>query len=219
MNTIQLKSMKTYSPEEEKLNIASHALGMFLSLIALILLLVKGASSGDILHLISAGIFGISLLILYSASTFFHSAREVKLRKKLNILDHAAIFLLIAGSYTPFTLITLKGKVGWIIFSVVWGIALIGMILKLFYTGRYKRLSTLMYVLMGWVIVFASNSLIENLPSIGLYWLIAGGLFYTIGAIFYSIKKIKFNHAIFHLFVLLGSFCHFWCIYFYVIYS
>lgn len=211
--------MKIYSPEEEKLNIASHALGMFLSMIALILLLVKGASSGDIMHLISAGIFGVSLLILYSASTFFHSAREVKLRKKLNILDHAAIFLLIAGSYTPFTLITLKGKVGWIIFSVVWGIALIGMILKLFYTGRYKRLSTLMYVLMGWVIVLASNSLIENLPSIGLIWLIAGGLFYTIGAIFYSIKKIKFNHAIFHLFVLLGSFCHFWCIYFYVIYS
>jgi hemolysin III len=154
---------------------------------------------------------------LYAASTFYHSAKKSKLRNRLNIIDHASIYILIAGTYTPFTLVTLKGTIGWVIFGISWGLALTGIILKLFFTGKYNLMSTIMYVLMGWVIVFAIKPLINSLPLAGLLWLVAGGISYTIGAIIYGIKKIKFNHAIFHMFVLMGSFCHFMSVYFYVL--
>jgi len=134
----------------------------------------------------------------------------------LKIFDHASIYVLIAGSYTPFTLVTLNGTTGWVIFSIAWGSALIGIILKLFFTGKYSIVSTIMYVVMGWIIVFAIKPLIQHLPTYGLYWLVGGGIAYTIGAILYSIKRIKFNHALFHILVLIGSFCHFISIYFYV---
>ena len=209
--------MNEYSPEEERFNIISHAIGFVLSIIALILLVVRSTSYGEVLHIVSVGIFGISLILLYAASTLYHSAKEPELRYKLNIFDHSAIYVLIAGTYTPFTLITLNGKTGWLIFSISWGMALIGIILKLFFTGKYNILSTLMYVFMGWMIVFAINPLIENLPPDGLNWLFAGGVSYTMGAILFSIEKIKFNHAIFHVFVLIGSFCHFYSVLFYVL--
>jgi len=135
----------------------------------------------------------------------------------LKIFDHSAIYVLIAGTYTPFTLITLEETVGWTIFGVVWGMALIGIVFKLFFTGKYKLVSTLMYILMGWVIIFAIKPLMESLPTEGLYWLFGGGLAYTVGAILYSIKKIKFNHAIFHFCVLIGSFCHFYAVLYYVL--
>jgi hemolysin III len=125
--------------------------------------------------------------------------------------------VLIAGTYTPFTLVTLQGSVGWTIFFTAWGFALTGIVLKLFFTGRFDMLSTIMYVFMGWIIVFAIKPLMNNLASEGLMWLFAGGAAYTVGAILYSIKKIKFNHAIFHVFVLAGSFCHFMAVYFYVV--
>lgn len=138
-------------------------------------------------------------------------------RYRLNILDHASIYVLIAGSYTPFALVTLEGWVGWTIFGVVWGCALTGIILKLFYIGKYQTLSTIMYVVMGWIIVFAIKPLYDNLSSEGLWWLIGGGLSYTIGAVLFSLDKVKFNHAIFHIFVLFGTFCHYLSIYFYVL--
>ena len=206
-----------YSPLEEKTNIVSHAIGLGLSVIALLLMLLRASGSGNILHVISAGIFGISLIALYAASTFYHSAKEPKKRARLRINDHATIYILIAGTYTPFTLVTLNGWVGWTIFGISWGMAISGVILKLFFTGRYNVLSTLMYVFMGWIIVFALKPLINNLAPDGLVWLVAGGVAYTTGAVIYSIKKIPFNHAIFHLFVLLGSFCHFVSVYFYVL--
>jgi hemolysin III len=165
---------------------------------------------------LSIVIYGFSLIVLYAASTFYHAAKEPKLRRKLNIFDHAAIYVLIAGSYSPFTLIILQGSIGWIVFWFTWLFALTGIILKLFYTGRFDKLSTIIYVLMGWQIVFVIKPLIENLATEGMQLLFAGGVFYTIGAIIYSIKKIKFNHAIFHVFVLLGSFCHFASIYLYI---
>jgi hemolysin III len=133
------------------------------------------------------------------------------------VVDHATIYVLIAGTYTPFTLVTLNGWVGWTIFGVSWAMALTGITLKLFFTGRYDLFSTLMYVFMGWIVVFAIKPLINSLSAEGLWWLMAGGLAYTVGAILYSIKKIKFNHAIFHMFVLLGSFCHFVSVYWYVL--
>ncbi len=209
--------MKSYSENEERINVISHAFGFVLSIIALILLVSKAFLHGGIMHIVSFSIFGISLCILYSASTLYHNAKDVEKRSRLKIFDHASIYVLIAGTYTPFTLVTLHGKTGWIIFGITWGASIIGITLKLFFTGRFSIVSTIMYVIMGWVIVFAIKPLINNLPSDGLYWLFAGGVAYTIGAILYSIKSIKFNHAIFHLLVLIGSFCHFISIYFFVL--
>lgn len=207
---------KFYSPKEEKWNIISHAFGMILSAIALFFLIKQGLKTGDNQLLISFIVFGVSMLLLYSASTLYHSAKEPRLRYKLKIFDHIAIFFLIAGTYTPFALVTLEGTIGWIIFGVAWGIAFLGTILKIFFTGRFKILSTVLYVGMGWIIIFAIKPLIENLSADGLWWLFSGGIFYTVGAILYSISKINYNHAWFHLFVLLGTFCHFVSIYFHV---
>jgi hemolysin III len=212
-----MDGLKHYTPREEQANIISHAIGLVLSVVALVLLVVRAGLYGDAWHIVSVSIFGASLLALYAASTFYHSAKDPRKRTRLRILDHTTIYFLIAGTYTPFTLVTLNGLTGWIIFAVSWTMALTGTILKLFFTGRYTVVSTLMYVFMGWIIVFAISPLIDKLPVEGLFWLIAGGIAYTTGAILYSIKKIKFNHAIFHVFVLAGSFCHFVSIYFYVL--
>ena len=209
-------NIQFYSPTEEKLNIWSHAFGIFLSIIALVLLIIKAVQQDNIWMMISFPIFGVSLILLYLASTLYHASKEPQKRFKLKIFDHAAIYVLIAGSYTPFTLVSLNGETGWLIFSMVWVMAFTGIILKLFFTGRFKVISTAMYVLMGWLIVFYFQDLTAHLHEKGVFYLILGGVLYTIGAILYSIKKIKFNHAIFHFFVLAGSFCHFLSIYLYV---
>jgi hemolysin III len=205
-----------YSNKEEKLNIATHAFGLILSIIAFPFLILKSMYFEGFWKPFSLLIFGLSLIILYAASTLYHSATKPKLRRRLNIFDHAAIYVLIAGTYTPFTIITLEGETGWIIFGLTWLFALTGIILKLFFTGKFDKLSTTMYVLMGWQIVFVINPLLENLSEQGLFWLFAGGVFYTVGAVLYSIKKIPYNHAIFHFFVLAGSLSHFISIYFYI---
>jgi hemolysin III len=206
-----------YSPLEEKINIISHQAGFVLSLLALVFLVLRASQHGNIWHVVSFIIFGASLVFLYAASSLYHSAKNPGVRSRLRIIDHASIYALIAGSYTPFALVTLSGPTGWAIFTVTWGLALSGIVLKLFFTGKYELVSTLMYVLMGWIIIFAIKPLVNNLSSEGLAWLVAGGLAYTVGAIIYSIKKIKFNHAIFHVFVLMGSACHFVSVYFYVL--
>ena len=209
-------NIQFYSPTEEKLNIWSHAFGIFLSIIALVLLIIKAVQQDNIWMMISFPIFGVSLILLYLASTLYHASKEPQKRFKLKVFDHAAIYVLIAGSYTPFTLVSLNGETGWLIFSMVWVMAFTGIILKLFFTGKFKIVSTAMYVLMGWLIVFYFQDLTARLHEKGVFYLILGGVLYTIGAILYSIKKIKFNHAIFHFFVLAGSFCHFLSIYLYV---
>jgi len=206
-----------YDSKEEKINVISHAIGLVLSIVALVLLVVYSSLYGDVWHITSFAIYGASLIVLYSASTFYHYSQNPKLRSRLNIFDHAAIYVLIAGTYTPFTLVVLKGWVGWTIFGISWGLALIGIVLKLFYTGKYDKISTIAYVLMGWVIIFALKPLINNFPLNGLLWLLAGGIFYTIGAVLYSFKNMKYNHAVFHIFVLLGSFSHFMAVFFYVL--
>ena len=204
-----------YSEKEERLNVISHAFGLVLSIIVFPFLILKSLYFDGFWKPMSVIIYGLSLIILYTASTVYHSAKAPKLRRRLNIFDHAAIYVLIAGTYTPFTLITLEGKTGWIVFILTWIFALIGIILKLFFTGKFDKLSTIMYVLMGWQIVFVINPLIDNLSSEGIFWLFSGGVFYTVGAVLYSIKKIPYNHAIFHVFVLLGSISHFISVYFY----
>ena len=211
------QKVKYYSPMEERINITSHALGFVLSIVALILLFMHAAVNGSALHIISFSIFGISLIVLYAASTLYHRAKSPELRNRLRVFDHASIYVLIAGSYTPFALITLKGELGWIVFGLSWGLALTGIILKLFFTGKYSLISTLMYLFLGWMVIFFINPLMDSLSSNGFIWLAAGGLSYTVGAVLYSIKKIPFNHAIFHVFVLLGSFAHFVSVYFYVL--
>lgn len=211
------EKVKSYSPAEERVNISSHAIGLLLSIAALVLLMIHASANGDVWHIVSFSIFGASLIILFAASTIYHSTRDPDSRARLRVVDHASIYILIAGTYTPFTLVTLSGPIGWTIFGISWGMALSGIVLKLFFTGRYELVSTFMYVFMGWIIVFAISPLIDNLSSDGLSWLVAGGIAYTMGAILYGIKKIKFNHAIFHVFVLIGAFCHFVAVYFYVL--
>ena len=210
------KGIKFYSPLEEKINVTTHAAGLVLSVIALVLLVTRAIRQGNIWHIVSFSIFGVSLCVLYAASTFYHNSKEPELRSKLRVFDHASIYVLIAGTYTPYTIVTLNGLTGWVIFGISWGLAISGIILKLFFTGKYDFISTLMYVFMGWIIIFAIKPLLINLSSVGIFWLIAGGISYTLGAVIYSIKKIKFNHAIFHIFVLIGSGCHFLSIYLYV---
>lgn len=206
-----------YSPIEERINVISHASGLLLSVAALAFLVDKATTYGTAVHTVSFAVFGASLVILYGASTLYHSARTARARAALRTVDHASIYLLIAGTYTPFALVTLRGVVGWAIFGTVWGMALIGVTAKLFYTGRFERLSTAMYVFMGWIIVFAIKPLVANLSAEGLSWLLAGGISYTAGAVFYSIRRMPFGHATFHIFVLAGSACHFISVYFFVL--
>lgn len=207
--------MTTYSPKEEKLNIISHALGVFMSLVFIALLLFKAFGQENIWWIVL--IYGLSQFILFSASTLYHSSKNQSNRKRLKVVDHAAIYISIAGTYTPFALISLQEKEGYFLFLLIWAIAILGIILKIFFTGKFNLLSTIIYLLMGWIIVFYWSDLVSNLSENGIIWLIAGGLAYTVGAIFYTIEKINLNHFIFHVFVLLGSFCHFVSIYFHVI--
>ena len=202
-----------YSNTEEKLNVITHGFGLIFAIISLPLLILKSLDFQGFWQVSSFIIYAVSLIILYAASTFYHAAKEPKLRRKLNIFDHAAIYVLIAGSYTPFCLVVLPESSGWYLFVFVWLFALAGVVLKLFFTGKYDKLSTALYLIMGWQVVFLIKPLIHNLSYDGLFYLVAGGVFYTVGAIFYSIGKVKYNHAIFHVFVLLGSFSHFWAIY------
>jgi hemolysin III len=210
-------TVSQYSALEEAINVSSHALGFVLSIIALGALLLHTVPGGDLLEIVSVTIFGCSLVIAYGASTVYHSSRSPLRRSRLRIMDHASIYVLIAGTYTPFVLIVLQGSIGWTIFGISWGMAIVGITLKVFFTGRYRLLSTLMYLFMGWLIVFAIVPLLENMPVMGMRWLVAGGLAYTFGAILYAIRKIPLNHAIFHIFTMVGSFCHFVAVYRYVI--
>lgn len=209
--------IKTYPALEERINIATHAFGLALSLVALVLLIKHAAVMGDAKTVFSFAVFGLSLVVLYLASTMYHASKTPSLRIRMRVVDHASIYVLIAGTYTPFTLVTLDTALGWRLFFISWGLALCGIVLKLFFTGRFKLLSTIMYLVMGWLIVFAINPLMASLSVEGLFWLTLGGLFYTLGAVLYAIKAIKFNHAIFHVLVLLGSASHFVSVYFYVL--
>ena len=154
------KGIKFYSPLEEKINVTTHAAGFILSAIALVLLVTRAIRQGNIWHIVSFSIFGVSLCVLYAASTFYHNSKEPELRSKLRVFDHASIYVLIAGTYTPYTIVTLNGLTGWVIFGISWGLAISGIILKLFFTGKYAFISTLMYVFMGWIIIFAIKPLL-----------------------------------------------------------
>lgn len=210
------KSLNSYSVFEEKINVYSHRLGAYLAFFALILFTLKWIEKGTALDLISNYIFSLSMVILYSVSAKYHSETDPQKRFRLKVFDHSAIYVLIAGSYTPYALSVIKGNDGWILFGSVWLLGLIGISLKIFFTGRFKVISTLMYVFMGWAIVFYVKSIIAGMSEAGFSWLLYGGISYTVGALIYSIKVIPLNHAIFHIFVLLGSLCHFISIFAYI---
>ncbi|WP_159883674.1 PAQR family membrane homeostasis protein TrhA [Paenibacillus puerhi] len=203
--------------KQERANAISHGIGAVLSLVALVLLVVRSALYGSPWHVVSFAIFGVSLLLLYVCSTLLHSARQERWVRVFEVMDHAAIYVLIAGTYTPFLLVTIRSPLGWSLFGIVWGLALAGILFKLFFTGRFNVLSTLFYIGMGWMVMFAFQPLQQQLPEPGIAWLVAGGVLYTLGTVFYLWKKLFYHHAVWHLFVLLGSICHFVSIYFYVL--
>lgn len=206
-----------YSKKEELANSITHGVGIALSLAALVILVSFASMKGDPWKIVSFSIYGASLVVLYTASTLYHSFSSVKVKHYLKIFDHAAIYLLIAGTYTPFMLVMLRESIGWVLFGVVWILALVGMCFKLFFAGRFNVLSTIIYLLMGWMVVIAFKPMVEHIPEGGLYWLLAGGLSYSLGVIFYLWKRIPYHHAIWHLFVLGGSICHFFAVLFYVL--
>lgn len=208
--------MRRKTALEEKLNAESHAVGAVFGIAALVLLIVFNSNKTD-WSLFSVIVYGISIIVLFLASTLYHAVRDENLKHKFRVLDHISIYLLIAGTYTPVSLITLSESNGWMLFYVVWGIALFGVILKLFFTGRFEIFSTLLYLVMGWLIIFDFTNLSSAIGSDGILLLFAGGLAYTIGIIFYAIHKIPFNHVIWHFFVLAGTVFHFFMIFFYVI--
>ena len=185
---------------------------MGLAIAALVILLVLGNRHGNVWHIVAYSIYGSTLIMLYLASTLYHSFPEGKGKNILRIIDHSSIFLLIAGTYTPLTLILLRGNWGWTLFVLVWGIALIGILLKIICLNKLKYVSTLLYLVMGWLVMLVIKPLLAVINKPSLIFLIIGGLLYTSGIFFYSSKKIKYNHAIWHLFVLGGSICHFFTV-------
>jgi hemolysin III len=195
--------------DEEKLNTITHVIGFILALFGSVLLIFQSFKDGSYLTILCNMIYSFGLLTLYLASSLYHSAKDPELKMRLNIFDHSAIYLLIAGTYTPVALLTIKGIPGLIIFSIVWVSAIVGIVLKLYFTGRYSKISTAAYVLMGWVIIIAIKPLINSMVTSGLLWLLAGGIFYTSGALLYQRKSMKYNHVLFHIFVILGSLCHY----------
>ncbi|HDR05804.1 MAG TPA: hemolysin D [Candidatus Marinimicrobia bacterium] len=190
----------------------THGMGVLLSIAALVLLIVIASMRGNAWNVVSFTIFGSSLIILYLASTLFHSISHPAINRILQRIDHSAIYILIAGSYTPFLLGPLRGAWGWTIFGIIWGLAILGILYKTFYFHRFTKLSTLIYIVMGWLVVIIFRQLLVSLSTATLILLVSGGLSYTFGTIFYSWERLPFNHAIWHLFVLGGSVCHFFAV-------
>ena len=196
-------------PREELANALTHGLGATAALAGGAVLVTLTAIHGDGWRLAGAIVFGIALLLLYIASTLYHAISHPVAKGRLKVFDHCAIYVLIAGTYTPFTLVGLRGPTGWWLFGTIWALALLGVVFKLFYTGRFKRLSTLIYVAMGWLVLVAIKPMLTSLDGWTIGWLLAGGVFYTLGTYFYHRESIPYSHAIWHLFVIAGSVCHF----------
>ena len=206
-----------YTLREERLNSLTHGLGALLSAVGTLVLVLAAAREGDVWKIVSFSIFGASLVLLYSASTFYHASRSPRLREVWKMLDHCAIFLLIAGTYTPFLLVNLRGPTGWTLFGIIWGLALAGIVLKLVFGHRYKILRVIVYLAMGWLIVFAAAELTTQVSELGVRLTVIGGVVYTLGVVFYLADRLPYNHAIWHLFVVGGSLCHFYAIYYAVL--
>lgn len=205
------------TPAEEWANCLSHGLGAALSLGALVVLVTLAGLGGDPWRIVTVSLYGLALLLMYVASTFFHACSGPTAKRRLRVLDHSAIYTLIAGTYTPFLLVNLRGGWGWSLFGVLWGLAAAGAILKIFFVHRFELLSTAIYLILGWIGVIGFRPVFLSLPTGALAWVIAGGLAYTLGIVFFLWDRLPFNHAIWHLFVLAGSACHFAAILLFVV--
>jgi len=206
-----------YTAREELANSVTHGLGIALSVAGLAVLTTFSSLRGDAWLVTSTTIFGVTLVALYTSSTLYHSLRSAELKRLLRKFDHAAIFLLIAGTYTPFVLVTLRGSLGWTLFGVVWGLAVAGIALKFRFAGRYRLVSTLVYIAMGWLVLTVLRPVLAVLPREGFWLLLAGGFCYTGGAVFYLWKRLPYHHAVWHLCVMAGSACHWAAVFFYVV--
>lgn len=206
-----------YSEGEELANRFTHAIGAVAGLIGAIVLILLASRQHDSYRVVSACIYGASMVTFYCLSTVYHSVRKPYVRYVFRILDHASIYLMIAGSYTPFALVTLRGAWGWSLFGTVWGLGTVGAVMKIFTTHRLQYIGPILYIALGWIVVIALKPLSAALPAGGLFLLFAGGIAYTVGVIFYLWDRFPYNHAIWHLFVLTGSACHFFSIFYYVI--
>ena len=210
------KVLRALTPEDAA-SALTHGLGLVLSLAGLCVLVALAFMYGTRLHIVSCGVYGITLVGLYTASTLYHSVQSPGLKHALKVIDHCSIYLLIAGTYTPFTLVLLHGGWGWTLFGVVWGLSVFGIVFKIFFVDRFKVTSVSIYLLMGWMAIVAIKPMLTFVPTGGVRLLVMGGLIYTAGILFYVWKKIPYNHAIWHLFVLAGSACHFFAVMFYVL--
>lgn len=207
------KSVFQYSEKEELVNSISHGIGVLVSAVSLIVLLHKALEQGSAVNITSVLIYGLSMIALFSASTFYHWAKTEKWKKFLKKADHICIYLLIAGSYTPFLLMNLKENSGYLMMSIVWSIAAVGILFKIFAKRKFIFLSVATYLGMGWLAVVAKEPLMATVPEAGLKGIVVGGLFYTVGVLFYLLKKMPFHHGIWHFFVLAGSFSHTYAVY------
>nr|WP_295975080.1 hemolysin III family protein [uncultured Bacillus sp.] len=201
-----------FSKEEELTNSITHGLGAVLSVAALVLLIIFASLYGNAWHIVGFTLFGVTMVLLYTCSTLLHALRPGKAKDFFEIMDHTSIYFFIAGTYTPFLFIAVKGWIGWTLFGIVWGLAIAGTIFKSFFVKKYLYTSTILYVVMGWLIVFAWNDLAANLQPTGLILLAAGGICYTVGAVFYMWQLFKHHHAVWHVFVLCGTVCHFFAV-------
>ncbi|CAI6030739.1 hypothetical protein PAECIP112173_00626 [Paenibacillus sp. JJ-100] len=206
----------TYSRREEFANAVTHGIGAALSVAALVLLIVFSSMKGTAWHVVSFTIYGITMLMLYTNSTLVHALKEGKAKDLFEFFDHSSIYLFIAGTYTPFLFVAVRGTLGWTLFGIIWGIALAGVIFKAFFTKKFLFMSTIFYIAMGWLIVIAWNPLVTAIPTGGIVLLVAGGLMYTLGTLFYVWRGFPFHHAIWHLFVLAGSILHFFAVLIYL---
>ncbi|MCL6458343.1 MAG: hemolysin III family protein [Gorillibacterium sp.] len=201
-----------YSRKEEVANAITHGVGVLMSIAVLVLLVAFASFYGTVWHVVSYSIFGLTMLLLYTSSTLVHSFPEGKVKDLFEIFDHSSIYLFIAGTYTPIMLSVIRGPLGWTLFGIIWGIAILGVLFKVFFVKRFLFTSTFIYILMGWVIMFAWKPMVAAFSHEAIVLLVVGGLSYTVGTVFYMWRSFPFHHAVWHLFVLGGSVTHFFCI-------
>ncbi len=215
-NTKKRSPQKLFTLGEEIAHSITHGIGVGLSIAGLVILVVIAAKFGDVYQVVSFSIYGASLILLYLASTLYHSFQSPRVKQIFKKMDHAAIYLLIAGTYTPFLLVGIRGPLGWTLLAVIWGLAALGVSFKALFIHRFQKLSVLTYILMGWLCVVALKPMTLNIAMGGMILLAAGGVIYTLGVIFYAMTKVRYSHAVWHLFVLGGSICHYFAVLFYL---
>ncbi|HXX99699.1 MAG TPA: hemolysin III family protein [Candidatus Limnocylindrales bacterium] len=197
---------------EELANSLTHGFGLGLSVAGFVVLVVLAILRGTAWHIVACSIYGVTLICLYAASTLYHAVVSPRVKRVLRILDHGAIYLLIAGTYTPFLLLNLRGPWGWSLFGVVWGLAIAGIVFKVWFVGHFEFLSTAVYIAMGWLVIIAAKPVLAHIPGVTLLLLLTGGIFYSTGVIFFAWKRLPYSHAVWHVFVIAGSTCHYFAV-------